>query len=141
LPTDAFLYLGYLPRKPGERRRLLLGIAELPYTLIFLETPHRLLAAFQDLVEILGDRDVAVARELTKLHEEIFRGTLRAAKQYFSDNPAGNSRWFCGYRAQNEQWSPNRCERPQLKPPGWEFFWRCCTPDCKAKRLDTTAGL
>jgi 16S rRNA (cytidine1402-2'-O)-methyltransferase len=49
LPTDAFLYLGYLPRKQGERRHLLEAISELPYTLVFLETPHRLLSALDDL--------------------------------------------------------------------------------------------
>jgi 16S rRNA (cytidine1402-2'-O)-methyltransferase len=84
LPTDAFLYLGYLPRKSAERRRLLAEVAGLPYTLVFLETPHRLLAALKDLQEVLGDRQVAVARELTKLHEEIYRGALREARDHFS---------------------------------------------------------
>ncbi len=86
LPTDSFLYLGYLPRKSGERRELLRSVAELPYTLIFLETPHRLLDALDDLVSVLGEREMAAARELTKLHEEIFRGTLGAAKAYFIVN-------------------------------------------------------
>jgi 16S rRNA (cytidine1402-2'-O)-methyltransferase len=107
LPTDAFLYLGYLPRKQGERRRLLQKIAELPYTLVFLETPHRLLSAFQDLVEILGNRQVAVARELTKLHEEIFRGTLQEAQQYFSDKaPRGEfTLVLAGHTADSRQWA------------------------------------
>ncbi len=87
LPTDSFLYLGYLPRKSGERRRLLAGIVELPYTLIFLEAPHRLLAALQDLQTSLGDRQVAVGRELTKLHEEIYRGSLSRAREHFTQNP------------------------------------------------------
>jgi 16S rRNA (cytidine1402-2'-O)-methyltransferase len=87
LPTDAFLYLGYLPRKPGDRRRLLTRVAELPYTLIFLEVPHRLLAALQDLIDVLGDRQVAVARELTKLHEEIYRGGLSEARSHFTIQP------------------------------------------------------
>jgi len=87
LPTDAFLYLGYLPRKSGERRRMLDGIAGIPYTLVFLETPHRLLAAFQDLIDKLGNRQVAIARELTKLHEEIFRGELSEALAHFSTQP------------------------------------------------------
>jgi 16S rRNA (cytidine1402-2'-O)-methyltransferase len=107
LPTDAFLYLGYLPRKQGERRRLLQKIAELPYTLVFLETPHRLLSAFQDLVEILGNRQIAVARELTKLHEEIFRGTLQEAQQYFSDKaPRGEfTLVLAGHTANSRQWA------------------------------------
>src|SRR5512140_1776589 len=73
LPTDAFLYLGYLPRKSAERRELLTGVAALPYTLIFLETPHRLLEALDDLLAALGDRPMAAARELTKLHEQVYR--------------------------------------------------------------------
>jgi 16S rRNA (cytidine1402-2'-O)-methyltransferase len=88
LPTDAFLYLGYLPRKTGERQTLLNKIAALPYTLVFLETPHRLGSALQDLQSELGDRPIAVARELTKLHEEIFRGSLSQALAHFSAQPA-----------------------------------------------------
>jgi 16S rRNA (cytidine1402-2'-O)-methyltransferase len=87
LPTDTFLYLGYLPRKAAERQRLLAEISSLPYTLIFLEAPHRLLAALKDLQNELGDRQMAVCRELTKLHEEIFRGSLSQAGQYFTQNP------------------------------------------------------
>jgi len=87
LPTDAFLYLGYLPRKQGERRAYVEQVASLPYTLIFLETPHRLLNALSDLQKILGDRNIAVARELTKLFEEIYRGPLSAAHAHFSAQP------------------------------------------------------
>ena len=86
LPTDSFLYLGYLPRKSSERQALLQQVENLPYTLIFLESPHRLLAALKDLEACLGDRQVAVARELTKLHEQIWRGSLSAAQAYFSQN-------------------------------------------------------
>lgn len=85
LPTNSFLYLGYLPRKASERRSLLLRIAPLPYTLAFLEAPHRLLESLESMAEILGDRQVAVARELTKLHEEIFRGSLVEARQHFEE--------------------------------------------------------
>ncbi|HNT26026.1 MAG TPA: 16S rRNA (cytidine(1402)-2'-O)-methyltransferase [Anaerolineales bacterium] len=84
LPTDAFLYLGYLPRKHSERRRMLEGVAGLPYTLIFLETPHRLLDALEDLQAVLGDRQSAAGRELTKLHEEIVRGPLSHLHQHFT---------------------------------------------------------
>ncbi len=86
LPTDAFLYLGYLPRRGVERRRRLAEVEALPYTLIFLETPHRLHEALEDLEAGLGDRPIAVARELTKIHEEIFRGTIRQAHDYFTQN-------------------------------------------------------
>jgi len=87
LPTDSFLYLGYLPRKSQQRKRLLANLTGLPYTLIFLEAPHRLLAALEDLQNGLGDRRVAVGRELTKLHEEIFRGQLSEARHHFTKNP------------------------------------------------------
>ena len=83
LPTDTFLYLGYLPRKSGERREMLRSVEQLPHTLICLETPHRLLEALDDLSSVLGERQMAVARELTKLHEEIFRGTISAARAHF----------------------------------------------------------
>lgn len=84
LPTDAFLYLGYLPRKSSERLEALHRVADLPYTLIFLETPHRLIAALADLLTALGDRQIAAARELTKLHEEIWRGTVSGAREHFA---------------------------------------------------------
>jgi 16S rRNA (cytidine1402-2'-O)-methyltransferase len=87
LPSDSFLYLGYLPRKQNDRRGLLDRVASLPYTLIFLETPHRLLDALTDIKEKLGDRQLAVARELTKLHEEIFRGSLSQAQAHFMEQP------------------------------------------------------
>jgi len=87
LPAEAFLYLGYLPRKSGERRRLLEEVGGLPYTLVFLETPHRLLESLQDLLDGLGDRPAAAARELTKLHEEILRGTLSEALAHFQGTP------------------------------------------------------
>ena len=87
LPTDAFLYLGYLPRKAGERRALLEEAAPQPYTLVFLEAPHRLDSSLHDLRLILGDRRIAVARELTKLHEEIFRGSISEAVTHFEAGP------------------------------------------------------
>ena len=85
LPTDSFLYLGYLPRKSSERKKFLERVADLPYTLIFLETPHRLFNSLEDLQAILGDRPIAVARELTKLHEEIWRGMLSQAQVHFKE--------------------------------------------------------
>ncbi len=86
LPTDAFLYLGYFPRKSSERKALTRQIANLSYTLIFLESPHRLLAGLADLESALGDRQIAIARELTKVHEEIWRGPISAARTYFTNN-------------------------------------------------------
>ena len=87
LPTDSFIYLGYLPRKLGEREILLNKVARLPYTLIFLEAPHRLLTALEHLQAVLGDRQIGVGRELTKLHEEIFRGSMSQAREHFTKHP------------------------------------------------------
>lgn len=87
LPTDRFIYLGYLPRKKSERQKYLQEVKELPYTLILLEVPHRLIDSLQDLDTVLGDRRIAVARELTKLHEEIFRGLVSDAIRYFKVAP------------------------------------------------------
>lgn len=83
LPTDAFLYLGYLPHKARERRRFVEQVSDLFYTLIFLESPHRLIDSLEDLLVILGDRPVCVAREMTKMYEEFWRGPLSGAVDAF----------------------------------------------------------
>ncbi|RJP47943.1 MAG: 16S rRNA (cytidine(1402)-2'-O)-methyltransferase [Anaerolineaceae bacterium] len=83
LPTDAFLYLGYLPHKASERRKFVGQVGNLPYTLIFLESPHRLVDSLEDLLAVLGDRPVCVAREMTKLYEEFWRGSLSGAVEEF----------------------------------------------------------
>jgi 16S rRNA (cytidine1402-2'-O)-methyltransferase len=88
LPTDKFLYLGYLPRKSGERVKMLGSVKELPFTLIFFEAPHRIEDSFQDLLSVLGDRQIAVAAELTKMYEEIFRGSISEAIKQFEKKPA-----------------------------------------------------
>lgn len=85
LPTDRFVYLGFLPHKAGGRQRLLKSVTDERGTIIVLETPHRLLAALQDILLILGDRKVAVCRELTKVHEEVFRGTIGQAIGHFTE--------------------------------------------------------
>lgn len=76
LPTDAVYFGGFLPSKKGERIRRLTEVREIPATLVFYETPHRIEQSLKDCQEVLGDRDTALARELTKLHEECLRGTL-----------------------------------------------------------------
>ncbi len=84
LPTDAFVYLGFLPRKAAERRSLLASVAREPRTLVAYEAPHRLLETLAEVQAQLGDRPMAVARELTKLHEEIFRGPVSVARAHFA---------------------------------------------------------
>jgi 16S rRNA (cytidine1402-2'-O)-methyltransferase len=83
LPTDTFLFLGFLPRQSSARRRALEEIRHLPYTLVVYEAPHRLLKLLADVQVVLGDRHLVVARELTKLYEEIWRGTASAAQARF----------------------------------------------------------
>jgi len=84
LPTERFIYLGFLPRKPNDRRRLLQSVADEYATIVVLESPHRLLAALDDILLVLGDRKVAVCRELTKVHEEVFRGTVSQSIEHFT---------------------------------------------------------
>lgn len=81
--TRQFLYLGFLPRRRGERRRRLQSLQGEPHTLVLFESPHRLRAALQDIADVLADRPLALCRELTKVHEEIFRGTAEQALEYF----------------------------------------------------------
>ncbi len=80
LPTDEFTFLGFLPRKPAERKAALERVRHEPRTLVLYEAPHRLLATLDDLLAVLGDRQIAVARELTKLHEEWLRGAISAVR-------------------------------------------------------------
>jgi 16S rRNA (cytidine1402-2'-O)-methyltransferase len=90
LPTDSFLYLGYLPNKTSERRKFIEQVASQPYTLIFLESPHRLVDSLEDLFAILGDRRVCIAREMTKMYEEYWRGEISGGIEYFkSKDPRG----------------------------------------------------
>jgi 16S rRNA (cytidine1402-2'-O)-methyltransferase len=75
LPTDSFRFSGFLPAKRGERRAMLEAIKSSPRTQVFYETPHRIVEALEDVIEVLGtDRQIVVAREVTKLHEEFLRG-------------------------------------------------------------------
>ena len=107
LPTDSFLYLGYLPHKTSERHRRLEEVERQPYTLVFLESPYRVVEALEDIFLILGDRKICVAREMTKMFEEYWRGNVSGAVSYFKSQPArgeftlvvegktenGNERW------------------------------------------------
>ena len=84
LPTDEFFFGGFLPARSGARRARLAELRSLPATLIFYEGPHRIAATLKDALEILGERQAVVARELTKMHEEIARGSLSELTSRFS---------------------------------------------------------
>jgi 16S rRNA (cytidine1402-2'-O)-methyltransferase len=89
LPTDEFYFGGFLPARTHARRERLSSVRDLRATLVFYEAPHRIAHALADAREILGEREAAVARELTKLHEEIVRGRLsELAKRFTPDGAA-----------------------------------------------------
>ena len=88
LPTDSFLYLGYLPHKTSERHKFVGDVANLPYTLIFLESPHRIVESLEDILSVLGDRKICVAREMTKLFEEYWRGNISGVVEHFKSQTA-----------------------------------------------------
>ncbi len=85
LPGDCFLFLGFLPRRGKSRTSKLQSVAAFTAPLIVFEAPHRLRTTLQDLLTVLGDRDLAVCRELTKVHEEVFRGSVSQALDYFAE--------------------------------------------------------
>lgn len=90
LPAPGFLFAGFLPRRASDRRRRLDEIARLPYSLVLYEAPHRLLDLLSDALAVLGDRSVVVAREMTKLHQEIVRSTVSdLAERYAREEPRG----------------------------------------------------
>jgi 16S rRNA (cytidine1402-2'-O)-methyltransferase len=84
LATDKFTFLGFLPNKSAARRRVLESVAAEKATLIILEAPHRVQDSLQDILAVLGDRRIAACRELTKMHEEVFRGTVSEALAHFT---------------------------------------------------------
>lgn len=85
LPTDQFIYLGFLPRRAGQRQRLFTSLVDERRTMVAFESPHRLRETLCDIEEILGDRRISVSRELTKLHEEVFRGRVSEARRHFTE--------------------------------------------------------
>ncbi|MEZ4770549.1 MAG: 16S rRNA (cytidine(1402)-2'-O)-methyltransferase [Caldilineales bacterium] len=87
LPAERFLFLGFLPRKAGERRAALAEVAEEPATLVLFESPHRVADALEDVLDVLGDRRLAAGRELTKRYEEVWRGVASEAIEHFRSTP------------------------------------------------------
>jgi 16S rRNA (cytidine1402-2'-O)-methyltransferase len=85
LPNHEFTYLGYLPRLKGQRVKFLERVADEPRTLVVFEAPHRLKSALKDILAVMGDRRIAVCREMTKLYEEVYRGKVSGAIDYFEE--------------------------------------------------------
>ena len=88
LPTDAFRFCGFLPPKSSQRRKILEHVKPETGTLIFYETPHRILEALEDVAAVMGTRPVVIARELTKLHEEFLRGTAAEVRAELASRPS-----------------------------------------------------
>ena len=85
LPTKRFVFEGFLPHEGKNRRRILRKLIDEERTIVFYESPHRLIKSLNDMLAILGDRKICVAREMTKKFEEIFRGTIKEAIEHFSN--------------------------------------------------------
>jgi len=102
LPASPFAFLGFLPRKGGPRRVLLASYRGRPETLVIFESPRRVSTALRDLAEALGDRPACVARELTKLHEEVVRGSLGELAERFDGEVRGEVTIVVGGAAAEE---------------------------------------
>ncbi len=88
LPTDAFHFGGFLPAKTSQRRKTLEAVREFDCSLVFYETPHRILEALEDVAAVLGERPIVLTRELTKMHEEFLRGTAAEVLERLRERPS-----------------------------------------------------
>jgi 16S rRNA (cytidine1402-2'-O)-methyltransferase len=88
LPTDSFVFVGFVPRKTAKRKNLLEALKDESRTLIFYESPQRLLRLMREMLDVMGDRCAVVARELTKIHEEMLRGPLSGIVRTLTDRPS-----------------------------------------------------
>ncbi len=139
LPTTPFLYLGYPPRKAAERRRWLQAIAGVPATLVLLEAPHRLSATLHDLAEVLGaDRALVVARELTKVHEEFWRGRLGQAVAAWQERAARGE--FTLIVGPPDPRPPERWSAETLQQAIAQGLAAGCAPSALARHLAQQSG-
>lgn len=120
LPAQPFWFEGFLPARRPQRRRRLEQLQDLPATLVFFEAPHRLVQSLADMAEVLGAREAALGRELTKAHEEVVRGSLEelAARAAAGAIPAvGEFTVVVGPPAGERQAAPQRGREPGGAPP------------------------
>lgn len=113
LPADAFVFVGYLPRRAADRRRLLQSLAGERRSMVAFEAPHRLRRSLDDLVAAFGEeRHAAVCRELTKIHEEIVRDTLGGIRDHFNRiEPRGEFTLVVGGAPEEAAWRPDEVRR------------------------------
>ena len=137
LPSDSFLYLGFLPRRPRDRRKLLAQVAQEQRTLIAFETRHRLRKSLADIEAVLGDRPLAVCRELTKLHEEIWRGTISGARDHFAEvEPRGEFTLVIGGASQEHV----RWEKARVRDALEELLAEGLARPAAARRVAAASG-
>jgi 16S rRNA (cytidine1402-2'-O)-methyltransferase len=108
LPTDSFVFVGFLPRKAGERQRALADVRAERRTLIFYEAPHRVAETLEDMLTIFGDRSICAARELSKVHEEIWRGPLTQAIARFGAEALGEFVLVVAGAPEADRWAEDR---------------------------------
>jgi 16S rRNA (cytidine1402-2'-O)-methyltransferase len=108
LPTDSFIFVGFLPRKAGDRRRALEAVKSDRRTLIFFEAPHRVRDSLADMLAVFGNRAICVARELTKIHEEIWRGSITQAVQHFGAEALGEFVLVVAGAPEADRWDEDR---------------------------------
>lgn len=111
LPTDAFVYLGFLPRQASARRKLLQSVIAEPRTLVAYEAPHRIRETLDDIAGVLGERPICVARELTKVYEEFVRGTVAVVREHFETHaPRGEFTLVIGGQTAEDESGTGRGE-------------------------------
>lgn len=124
-PTDRFVFVGFLPRRRAERVRVLTSLAALPVALVIFEAPQRIRATLAELEDILGHRRVALGRELTKMHEEVLRGTAAEVRAALAEVPRGEVTLVVeGHAEPSTQDAPAGRERPTVEPGAPEAFVR-----------------
>jgi len=108
LPTDSFVFVGFLSRKAGDRQRALEALKSDGRTLIFYEAPHRVRETLEDMLAVFGNRSICAARELTKIHEEIWRGSITAALQRFGAEALGEFVLVVAGAPEADRWDEDR---------------------------------
>ena len=118
LPCERFVFEGFLPAKPGKRRKRLEALREEPRTVVLYESPHHVLRTLAEIEDVLGDRAVVVGRELTKLHEEIVRGRVAEVRAKLEASPTrGEYTVLVGGAVEDDPPLPVG-ERSEAEPPG-----------------------
>jgi 16S rRNA (cytidine1402-2'-O)-methyltransferase len=108
LPTDSFVFVGFLSRQAGERKRALEDVKSERRTLIFYEAPHRVRDTLEAMLAVFGNRSICAARELTKVHEEIWRGSIAEAIQHFGDAALGEFVLVVAGAPEADRWDEDR---------------------------------